>query len=91
MPIPISGRNLYGFRHDNGHFLNRERRGDFTLEATIRARYETLYDQTGLTARHDAATWMKYGVELTDGARHFSVVVTRGNSDWSAFSIDRAF
>jgi len=41
--------------------------------------------------RHDARHWMKCGIEYTDGARHFSVVVTNGNSDWSAFRLDHEF
>jgi regulation of enolase protein 1 (concanavalin A-like superfamily) len=41
--------------------------------------------------RADATHWMKCGIEYTDGARHFSVVVTNGNSDWSAFRIDHDF
>ena len=81
----------YGYRTDSGHFFHAEREGDFTLEATFSGRYETLYDQAGLMIRRDAATWMKCGVELTDGALHFSVVVTVGQSDWSAFEIGHAF
>ena len=65
--------------------------GDFTLETRFSGRYETLYDQAGLMIRHDDTTWMKCGIEFTDGARHFSVVVTRGHSDWSAFRIDHDF
>jgi regulation of enolase protein 1 (concanavalin A-like superfamily) len=34
---------------------------------------------------------MKCGIEYTDGARHFSVVVTNGHSDWSAFRLDDDF
>lgn len=84
-------RTYYGFQPDNGHFLHRPWNGDFTLEATFRGRYETLYDQAGLMVRHDEAIWMKCGIEFTDGAKHFSVVVTRGHSDWSAFRIDHDF
>lgn len=84
-------RTYYGFQPDGGHFLHRQWTGDFTLETTFRGQYETLYDQAGLMVRHDAATWMKCGIEYTDGAKHFSVVVTRGHSDWSAFRIDHEF
>jgi regulation of enolase protein 1 (concanavalin A-like superfamily) len=34
---------------------------------------------------------VKCGIEYTDGARHFSTVVTNGNSDWSAFRIGHDF
>lgn len=84
-------RTYYGFQPDSGHFLHRPWIGDFTLETTFSGHYETLYDQAGLMVRHDEMTWMKCGIEFTDGAKHFSVVVTRGYSDWSAFRIDHDF
>ena len=81
----------YGFHRDDGHFLGAIRRGDFTAEVTFIGHYRELYDQAGLMIRHDARHWMKCGIEYTDGARHFSVVVTNGNSDWSAFRLDHEF
>ena len=81
----------YSFRHDNGHFLSRRRQGDFTATVTFAADYRALYDQAGLMIRHDETRWMKCGIEYTDGARHFSVVVTNGHSDWSAFRLDHEF
>ncbi|OWV93257.1 hypothetical protein ATY81_15435 [Rhizobium sp. R72] len=81
----------YGFHRDGGHFLHRQRQGDFTAEVSFSGRYQELYDQAGLMVRANARHWMKCGIEYTDGARHFSVVVTNGNSDWSAFRIDHAF
>jgi regulation of enolase protein 1 (concanavalin A-like superfamily) len=81
----------YGFHRDDGHFLHQPHRGDFTAEVSFSARYEALYDQAGLMLRADATHWMKCGIEYTDGARHFSVVVTNGNSDWSAFPLDHDF
>ncbi len=81
----------YGFHRDDGHFLHRPRHGDFTAELTFSADYQALYDQAGIMLRADATHWMKCGIEYTDGARHFSVVVTNGNSDWSAFRIDHDF
>jgi regulation of enolase protein 1 (concanavalin A-like superfamily) len=81
----------YGFHRDDGHFLYQPRKGDFTAEVTFSGRYEALYDQAGLMIRADDKHWMKCGIEYTDGAMHFSTVVTNGNSDWSAFRIDHAF
>ena len=81
----------YGFHRDDGHFLHQQRKGDFTAEVTFSGRYEALYDQAGLMIRADERRWMKCGIEYTDGAMHFSTVVTNGNSDWSAFRIDHAF
>jgi regulation of enolase protein 1 (concanavalin A-like superfamily) len=81
----------YGFHHDDGHFLHQPRAGDFTAEVSFSGRYQELYDQAGLMVRADDTHWMKCGIEYTDGARHFSVVVTNENSDWSAFRIDHDF
>jgi regulation of enolase protein 1 (concanavalin A-like superfamily) len=81
----------YGFHRDDGHFLHQSRRGDFTAELCFSGGYEALYDQAGIMLRADATHWVKCGIEYTDGARHFSVVVTNGNSDWSAFRIDHDF
>lgn len=81
----------YAFHRDSGHFLHRSKHGDFTATVTFSAAYEALYDQAGLMVRADETHWMKCGIEYTDGARHFSVVVTNGHSDWSAFRIDHDF
>ncbi|RWX78615.1 DUF1349 domain-containing protein [Neorhizobium lilium] len=77
----------YGFHRDSGHFLYQSWQGDFTAEVSFTGRYEALYDQAGLMIRHDDRHWMKCGIEFTDGARHFSTVVTNGHSDWSAFRL----
>ena len=37
--------------------------------------------------RLDARNWIKCGIEYTDGMMHFSVVVTRGVSDWSVIPL----
>lgn len=75
---------FYGFRHDNGHFRATEVTGDFSLELSFAADYRALYDQAGAMVRVDGDNWLKCGIEFTDGALHFSVVVTRDDqSDWS--------
>jgi hypothetical protein len=79
---------FYGFVRDNGHFLSAEVTGDFSASVTVRGRYEALYDQAGLMIRIDERQWIKCGVEFTDGAQHFSAVVTRGHSDWSVVRLD---
>ncbi len=76
-------KTFYGFERDSGHAFLKPVRGDFTAAATVLGRYEALYDQAGLMLRLDAANWIKCGIEFTDGLMHFSVVVTRGVSDWS--------
>jgi hypothetical protein len=75
---------FYGFRHANGHFLATPVTGDFSFEVTFSADYKRLYDQAGAMVRVDDNNWLKTGTEFTDGALHFSVVVTRDDqSDWS--------
>lgn len=77
-------RTFYGFTHDNGHFLAHPATGDFTAEVHFSGAYETLYDQAGIMLWVDGQNWLKAGVELTDGAMQFSVVLTRADqSDWS--------
>ncbi|MFQ6185900.1 DUF1349 domain-containing protein [Sinorhizobium meliloti] len=78
---------FYGFVRDSGHAYLRPVSGDFTASATIVGRYEQLYDQAGLMLRLDEQNWIKCGIEYTDGLMHFSVVVTRGVSDWSVIPL----
>jgi regulation of enolase protein 1 (concanavalin A-like superfamily) len=82
---------FYGFVRDSGHAYLRPVSGDFTASATVVGVYEQLYDQAGLMLRLDERNWIKCGIEYTDGLMHFSVVVTRGISDWSVIPLhDRA-
>ncbi|WP_208179743.1 DUF1349 domain-containing protein [Sinorhizobium medicae] len=78
---------FYGFVRDSGHAYLRPVSGDFTASATIIGRYEQLYDQAGLMLRLNEREWIKCGIEYTDGLMHFSVVVTRGVSDWSVIPL----
>ena len=78
----------YGFHRDNGHFLWRRHAGEFTASTTFDGRYETLYDQAGMMVRFDATRWIKFGIEYTNSAKHLSVVVTNGHSDWSVQRLD---
>ncbi len=78
---------FYGFWRDNGHLFYRPVEGDFTAEVTIDGRFDTLYDQAGLMVRLSETHWIKAGIEFTDGALHFSVVVTNDHSDWSMLKI----
>ncbi len=81
---------FYGFVRDTGHAWLAPVEGDFTLSARFVAGYSVLYDQAGLMLRRDAATWIKTGIEFTDGAMHFSVVVTGPRSDWSVLPLPEA-
>lgn len=76
-------RTAYGFIHDDGHLLAAPMSGDAALEVTFRGGFEAQFDQAGLMLRAGPDTWLKTGVELSDGALYASVVVTTGMSDWS--------
>lgn len=79
---------FYGFKHASGHFRATEVTGDFSFEASFSANYQRLYDQAGAMLFVDGENWLKCGVEFTDGALHFSVVVTRDDqSDWSVLRL----
>ena len=79
---------FYGFKHADGHFRATPVSGDFSLEVTFSADYRRLYDQAGAMLFVDGDNWLKCGVEFTDGAMHFSVVVTRDDqSDWSVMAL----
>ncbi len=73
----------YGFERDSGHALLTPFPRDSAVEVTFVAAFDELYDQAGLMVRVDPRTWVKAGIELTDGVPHVSSVVTTGQSDWS--------
>lgn len=73
----------YGFTRDTGHALLTGIAGSGSLEVDLRVDFAHLYDQAGLMLRTDAQTWLKAGVEITDGVPHVGAVVTHGESDWS--------
>lgn len=81
---------FYGFVRDTGHAWLAPVTGDFSLSARFTGAYAALYDQAGLMLRRDSATWIKAGIEYTDGLMHFSVVVTGPRSDWSVIPLPDA-
>lgn len=76
-------KTAYGFVHDDGHFLGASLPAEAALEVTFAADFEAQFDQAGLMLRAAPETWLKAGVELSDGQRFASVVATPGMSDWS--------
>jgi uncharacterized protein len=73
----------YGFVRDSGHALLAPFPGNSAVETTFVATFDELYDQAGVMVRVDPRTWLKAGIELTDGVPHLGAVVTNGQSDWS--------
>jgi regulation of enolase protein 1 (concanavalin A-like superfamily) len=73
----------YGFIRDSGHFFGRPTDGGFTASLRVRARFETLYDQAGIMVRLNQTTWIKAGIELSDGEALLGSVLTNGCSDWA--------
>ncbi|MBV2155589.1 DUF1349 domain-containing protein [Kitasatospora sp. SUK 42] len=73
----------YGFVRDDGHALLTGFPAGSATEVTFVADFTALYDQAGLLVRVAPQTWIKAGVELSDGVPHLGAVVTHGVSDWS--------
>jgi regulation of enolase protein 1 (concanavalin A-like superfamily) len=71
----------YGFVHDDAHALLAPL--EAAVEVTFDADYDRQFDQAGLLLRADAETWIKAGVEFSDGVPQLGAVVTLGRSDWS--------
>lgn len=73
----------YGFVHDSEHALLQPTDGPFSVEASFVLDFTEQFDQAGVFLRVDEQTWIKAGVEFSDGAPQLGAVVTRGFSDWS--------
>jgi uncharacterized protein len=73
----------YGFHRDSGHALLAPFAPGQAVEVSFLVDYTALYDQAGLLVRVDDLTWVKAGVEISDGVPQLSAVVTHGLSDWS--------
>jgi regulation of enolase protein 1 (concanavalin A-like superfamily) len=73
----------YGFHRDSGHALLAPFSSGQAVEVAFLVDYATLYDQAGLLVRVDELSWVKAGVEISDGVPQLAAVVTHGLSDWS--------
>jgi uncharacterized protein len=77
----------YGFRRDSGHALLAPFQQGQAIEVSFLLDYDQLYDQAGLLVRADERTWVKAGVEISDGVPQLAAVVTHGYSDWSTAEV----
>lgn len=77
-------RTSYGFRRDSGHALLEPVQRGTAVEVTFVAGARGTFEQAGLLVRLDEQTWVKAGVEHSDGVLQCSAVVTATRSDWSA-------
>lgn len=73
----------YGFVHDDEHALLAPMAPGTAVEVAFVLDFSAQFDQAGVFLRVDAETWMKAGIEHSDGADSLGAVVTRGMSDWS--------
>ena len=73
----------YGFIHDSEHALLAPFEQDSAVEVSFRLNFSAQFDQAGVFIRADETTWIKAGIEWSDGQESVGAVVTRGVSDWS--------
>ncbi|PPF89530.1 DUF1349 domain-containing protein [Subtercola sp. Z020] len=73
----------YGFIHDNAHALLAPLQQSTAVEVSFELDFSEQFDQAGVFLRVDDSTWIKAGVEVSDGVASLGAVVTRGESDWS--------
>jgi regulation of enolase protein 1 (concanavalin A-like superfamily) len=78
----------YGFVHDTEHALVAPFSQDTAMEVSFVLDFAAQFDQAGLFVSVDPETWVKAGVELSDGEQSLGAVVTRGQSDWSLSPVD---
>lgn len=77
----------YGFVHDDAHGLLAPLGVGEAVEVTFVQDYGRQFDQAGVLLRADESTWVKAGVEVSDGAPQLGAVVTLGRSDWSVGAV----
>ena len=73
----------YGFVHASEHALLTDLHHGSALEVQFRLDFADQFDQAGIFVKVDDETWIKAGVELSDGVESLGAVVTQGTSDWS--------
>jgi regulation of enolase protein 1 (concanavalin A-like superfamily) len=78
----------YGFIHDTEHALLAPFEPGSAVEVSFLFDFSSQFDQAGIFVRTDDATWIKTGIEWSDGDGSLGAVVTRGVSDWSLSRVE---
>ncbi|MHA7277237.1 DUF1349 domain-containing protein [Arthrobacter sp. HLT1-21] len=73
----------YGFIHDTEHALLTPFNQNTAVEVSFHLSFSAQFDQAGVFIRVDDTTWIKTGIEWSDGEASLGAVVTRDVSDWS--------
>ncbi|NYE38554.1 hypothetical protein F4692_003704 [Nocardioides cavernae] len=73
----------YGFVHSSEHALLTAFEPESAVEVRFRLDFAEQFDQAGIFVRVGDESWVKAGVEVSDGEESLGAVVTRGSSDWS--------
>ncbi|KNH20754.1 hypothetical protein ACU18_04105 [Arthrobacter sp. ZBG10] len=73
----------YGFIHNTEHALLAPFEQETAVEVSFYLDFSAQFDQAGIFVRVNEATWIKAGIEWSDGEESLGAVVTRGASDWS--------
>jgi regulation of enolase protein 1 (concanavalin A-like superfamily) len=73
----------YGFVHNTEHALLASLAPGTAMEVSFHLDFSAQFDQAGIFVKVDDSTWIKAGVERSDGEDSLGAVVTRGVSDWS--------
>ena len=77
----------YGFQRDTGHALLAPFHPGQAVEYRSCSTTTCCTTRPGLLVRVDERTWVKAGVEISDGVPQLAAVVTHGVSDWSTSEV----
>lgn len=73
----------YGFVRDSAHALLAPLPAEGAVEVSFLLNYTEQFDQAGIYLHVSEFSWIKAGVEVSDGVPQVGAVVTHGVSDWS--------
>lgn len=78
----------YDFIHASEHALLVPLPLETSLEVQFRLDFVEQFDQAGIFVKIDDRSWIKAGIEVSDGQSSLGAVVTQGTSDWSLRPVD---